>query len=69
MDVPTKVTFGKYISDKLFASYTVAISQRVPGENQHQFRVEYDVGKNQDIILERDEDGAHNLRYQIKLRY
>gem|GEM_PF-3991953 len=68
-DVPTKVTFGKYISDKLFASYTVAISQRVPGENQHQFRVEYDVGKNQDIILERDEDGAHNLRYQIKLRY
>ncbi|MEA3311610.1 MAG: translocation/assembly module TamB domain-containing protein, partial [candidate division WOR-3 bacterium] len=68
-DVPTKVTFGKYISDKLFASYTVAISQRVPGENQHQFRVEYDVGRNQDIILERDEEGAHNLRYQIKLRY
>jgi hypothetical protein len=68
-DVPTKVTFGKYISDKLFASYTLALSQRKPGENQHQFRVEYDVGKNQDIILERDEEGAHNLRYQIKLRY
>lgn len=68
-DVPTKVTFGKYISDKLFASYTLALSQREPGENQHQFRIEYDVGKNQDIVLERDEEGAHNLRYQIKLRY
>ena len=68
-DVPTKVTFGKYISDKLFASYTLALSKTSTNQNQHQFRVEYEVGKNQDIILERDEEGAHNLRYQIKLRY
>ena len=68
-DVPTKVTFGKYLSDKLFASYTYALSKTPTNPNQHQFFVEYDVGKNQDIVLERDEEGAHNLRYQIKIRY
>jgi len=67
-DVPTKVTFGKYISDKLFASYTLSLSKEQTG-NQHQFRIEYEVGRNQDIVLERDEEGAHNLRYQIKIRY
>lgn len=70
--VPTKVTFGKYINDRLFASYTYALSEDPGNPNRHQFMVEYDIDTtkhNQHIILERDEEGAHSLRYQIKLRY
>lgn len=61
----SSVTVGKYFGDKWFASYTFAVSD--PTANQ--FKIEYEIGKNQDIVLERDENGANSLRWQFKYRY
>lgn len=62
-----KITLGKYIGDRWFASYTYALE----GKNQHEFTVQYELGKkrNQEIVLERDEEGKTGLRYQIRIRY
>lgn len=63
----SKITVGKYIGDHWFASYTLNLIDKP--DNYDQFTVEYQVGRNQDIVLERDEEGEHSLRYQIKIRY
>ena len=67
--IPTKVTVGKYFGNKWFISYTLALSQGRLTSNQHEFRVEYNINENQDIILERDDFGRHSLRYQVRIRY
>lgn len=71
---PTKVTLGKYIGDRWFASYTYAVEKGGgpnPNPNQHEFTVQYQIGKrrNQEIVLDRDEEGKTGLRYQIRIRY
>ncbi len=61
----SSVTVGKYFGDRWFASYTFALSDPTAA----QFKVEYEIGKNQDIVLERDENGANSLRWQFKYRF
>jgi hypothetical protein len=61
------ITFGKYFGDRWFASYTQAISESP--DNPFQFKVEYEIDKKQNIVLERDEKGAHILRWQIKFKF
>ncbi|NLI98739.1 hypothetical protein GX441_08795 [bacterium] len=66
-DKDANVTFGKYFGDRWFASYTQAISENP--DNPFQFKVEYEIDKKQNIVLERDEKGAHILRWQIKFKF
>lgn len=82
---PTKVTIGKYLGDKWYASYTLPLSRPAGDTTYHQFKVEYTLGEiniplgedslsdtldlNQDIILDRNRYGAQGLHYRLRLRY
>ncbi|MBD3285969.1 hypothetical protein GF359_05710, partial [candidate division WOR-3 bacterium] len=85
IESPTKVTVGKYLGDKWYASYTMPLSQVEGDTTKHQFEIEYSIGEmnipvgsdsipdtldlHQNIILDRNKYGAQGLRYQLRLRY
>ncbi len=60
-----KLSIGKYISRNLFISYTHDIFS-FAGDL---FKIEYSIGRNSQIITERDEEGKINAGFQFKLRY
>lgn len=60
-----KLSIGKYINRNLFVSYTHDMFTF----EKDMFKIEYSVGRNSQIVTERDEEGNINAGFQFKLRY
>ncbi len=60
----TKLTVGKYVSKKLFITYTYDITSF-----SNEFNVEYFIDDRNEILIKRDETGEYNLQYQYRIRF
>ncbi|MBN2620471.1 translocation/assembly module TamB domain-containing protein [candidate division WOR-3 bacterium] len=60
----TRLTVGKYISRKLFISYTYDITSF-----ENEFNVEYFIDDKNEILVRRDEEGEYSVQYQYRIRF
>jgi len=60
----TRLTVGKYISRKLFISYTYDITSF-----DNEFNVEYFIDDKNEILIRRDEEGDYSIQYQHRIRF
>ncbi len=60
----TKLSVGKYVSKKLFVTFTYDISSL-----ENEFDVEYFIDDKNEIIIRRDEEGEYSLQYQYRIRF
>jgi hypothetical protein len=59
-----RLTVGKYISRKLFISYTYDITSF-----ENEFNVEYFIDDKNEILVQRDEEGEYSVQYQYRIRF
>lgn len=60
----TRLTVGKYISRRLFISYTYDITSF-----ENEFNVEYFIDDKNEILVRRDEEGDYSVQYQYRIRF
>uniref|UniRef100_A0A7V3VUL7 Translocation and assembly module TamB C-terminal domain-containing protein n=1 Tax=candidate division WOR-3 bacterium TaxID=2052148 RepID=A0A7V3VUL7_UNCW3 len=60
----TRLTVGKYVSRKLFITYTYDITTYF-----NEFNVEYFIDDRNEILIKRDETGEYSLQYQYRIRF
>jgi hypothetical protein len=60
----TRLTVGKYISRRLFISYTYDVTSF-----ENAFNVEYFIDDKNEILIRRDEEGEYSVQYQHRIRF
>ena len=63
-ETSTRLTVGKYISRRLFISYTYDITSF-----ENEFNVEYFIDDKNEILVRRDEEGEYSVQYQYRIRF
>lgn len=56
----TKFTLGKYITPRLYVSYTGSL-----GSTEDAYKIEFETKKNQQIVIEKTEENRYSVRYEI----
>jgi hypothetical protein len=63
-ETSARLTVGKYISRRLFISYTYDVTSF-----ENAFNVEYFIDDKNEILIRRDEEGEYSVQYQHRIRF